>query len=385
MSGMKQAATAPGSNVLASVLDRLRGFRNRLVANPDVQRIAIANPLTRRLARRKAGELFDLCAGFVYSQILSACLRLSLFDLLKDRALPLDQLAREVDLTLDATRRLVDAGVALRLLEHRSGGSVGLGELGAALNANPGVKAMVEHHADLYEDLRDPVALLRGESDRPKLNAYWAYATANRPAELSRDCVADYSDLMSASQQFVAREVLAAYPIARHRKLLDVGGGDGTFVIAAASSAPHLEVIVFDLPAVAQRASERLCAEGLTARAESVGGDFVRDRLPSGADVISLVRVLYDHGDDKVLDLLKAARAVLSPGGRLLIAEPMADAPGAKRVGDAYFGFYLLAMGAGRARRPDELKALLKLAGFSRSWVVPTRMPLQTGLVVAQV
>ena len=73
------------------------------------------------------------------------------------------------------------------------------------------------------------------------------------------------------------------------------------------------------------------------------------------------------------------------PEGRLVIAEPMADAPGAKRVGDAYFGFYLLAMGSGRARRPEELKALLKAAGFSRSWVVPTRMPLQTGLVVAEV
>ena len=58
--------------------------------------------------------------------------------------------------------------------------------------------------------------------------------------------------------------------------------------------------------------------------------------------------------------------------------------PGAERVGDAYFGFYLLAMGSGRARRSTELMELLRAAGFSRSWVVATRMPLQTGLVVGK-
>ena len=127
MRSVKQATTVLGGTALGSVLDWLRGFRNRLVANPNVQRTAIANPLTRRLARRKASELFDLCAGFVYSQILSACQRLGLFDLLRDRAMSLDQLAGEINLAPDATRRLVDAGVALRLLEYRSGGQRWIG------------------------------------------------------------------------------------------------------------------------------------------------------------------------------------------------------------------------------------------------------------------
>ena len=381
---MKSVGASWRVDAVAGVTDRLRAFRNRLVGDPRIRNFVISNPLTRGIARHKASELFDLCAGFVYSQILKACLQVGLFEMLHDRALSLDEIAREAKLSPDATRRLVDAGIALKLLERRSGDRVGLGELGAALNANPGVKAMVRHHADLYDDLRDPVALLRGEVQGAKLNSYWSYATSARPADLSSESVAEYSDLMSASQQFIAQEVLAAYPMQRHSLLLDVGGGDGTFAFAAARSAPDLEVRVFDLPNVAQRARERILAEGLGRRARAIGGDFVRDRLPPGADIISLVRVLYDHGDEKVLALLKAVRAALPAGGRLLIAEPMADAPGAERVGDAYFGFYLLAMGSGRARRPTELMELLRAAGFSRSWVVATRMPLQTGLVVGE-
>ena len=82
--------------------------------------------------------------------------------------------------------------------------------------------------------------------------------------------------------------------------------------------------------------------------------------------------------------MLRAAHAALPAGGTLLIAEPMAGAPGAEPIGDAYFGFYLLAMGRGRARRPEELRELLRVTGFSGARVIPTRRPLQVGIVAAQ-
>jgi demethylspheroidene O-methyltransferase len=66
-----------------------------------------------------------------------------------------------------------------------------------------------------------------------------------------------------------------------------------------------------------------------------------------------------------------------------MIAEPM-RAPGAETVGDAYFGFYLLAMGQGRPRSPEEIGNLLELAGFERIAEKKTRRPMLTSLVVAQ-
>ena len=62
----------------------------------------------------------------------------------------------------------------------------------------------------------------------------------------------------------------------------------------------------------------------------------------------------------------------------------MSGAPGAQAMGDAYFGFYLLAMGRGRPRRVDELIRMLGDAGFAAIRVLPTRMPLQTSVLLAR-
>jgi demethylspheroidene O-methyltransferase len=369
-----------------SLGERWRDWRNRVVARPGFQRWAAAFPLTRPLARRNAAELFDLVAGFVYSQVLLACVRLNLFELLADGELPLAALADRVRLTPEGLQRLVAAAAALELLENRSGGRVALGRLGAPLVGNRAVTAMIEHHATLYADLGDPVALLRREG-RPAMAGYWPYAAVDgtaSPAALSAERVAEYSALMSASQPLVTQEVLDAYPFGPHRVLLDVGCGEGSFVAAVAARAPQLQLQLFDLPAVAERARLHLQQAGLAGRARTFGGDFFADELPQGADVVSLVRVCFDHPDERVLALLKAVRRALPAHGTLLLAEPMSEVPGALAMGDAYFGFYLLAMGRGRPRSAAHLGRLLAAAGFASVRSVPTRMPLQTGLLVAR-
>ncbi len=374
--------THPGATAArGGLLARWHALRDRLLASPSFRRRALAFAPTRWIARRRAAALFDLVAGFVYSQVLQACVRLALFDVLAGGPLAAAAVAERVGLPHDGTLRLLDAATALRLLERRGGGRYGLGPLGAAMVGNAAVAAMVEHHATLYADLQDPVALLAG---RPgALSAYWPYAAGQAPRELPPARVAGYSALMAASQPLVADEILDAWPIERHRCLLDVGGGEGGFLVAAARRAPGLQLMLFDLPAVAQRGLRNFAAQGLCGRASVRGGDFLRDPLPRGADVISLVRVVHDQDEAGVKRLLAAAYEALPAGGVLLLAEPMADTPGARAMGDAYFGLYLLAMGRGRPRTAAELTCALHEAGFEHVRSRRTRMPLQTGLLVA--
>jgi demethylspheroidene O-methyltransferase len=376
-----------GEPAPSSWLDRGLALRDRLLASPRFRRWAAAFPPTRPIARRRARAVFDLCAGFVYAQVLLACVRLRLFDtLLEGGPRTAAELAPSLALAPEAAERLLAAAASLRLLERRSGGRYGLGPLGAAVAGNPGLAAMVEHHTMLYADLRDPVALLRGERrGETELARYWPYAGAGAPTALGAGEVGPYTALMAASQAFVADEVLDAYPaLARHRCLLDVGGGDGTFLAAAAARASDLRLVLFDLPPVAERARARLAAAGLADRARAVGGDFLADPLPEGADVVSLVRVVHDHDDAAALALLRAVRRALPDDGALLLAEPMSGTPGAEPSGDAYFGFYLLAMGSGRPRTAGELVAMLGAAGFGRVRPVPTRNPLVARLLVAR-
>ncbi len=369
----------------ASWRDRFRAWREGLTASPGFRRWAAAFPLTRPLARRRARALFDLCAGFIYSQILLACVRLRLFDLLREGPQAESALAARMDLPAEGASRLLRGAAALELVALRDDGRWALGPLGAAMIDNPGIAAMVEHHAMLYADLTDPVALLRRPRGGNALSGYWAYAGADAPGELQRDRTADYTALMAASQPMVAEEVIAAYDFRRHRCLLDVGGGSGAFLAAVAAATPDLRLMLFDLPAVAQQGRERFARLRLEARATAFGGDFAQDPLPSGADLVSLVRVLHDHDDEVVMGLLRSVRAALPAGGRLLVAEPMAGTPGAEPAGDAYFGIYLLAMGRGRPRRAEELQGMLRAAGFAQSRLLPTRTPLLTRVLVADV
>ncbi len=375
---------SPASGWLAGWRDRWCAWRDRKLTSPEFQRRAARSWLMRPLARRRARALFDLVAGFVYSQVLLACVRLRAFEILAEGPQTAAVLARRFELPLEAAERLLAAAVSLDLVEHRGGGRYGLGKLGAPMVGNEAVTAMVEHHAVLYADLRDPLALLRGEGEAPALSRYWAYAEAEAPGLLPRAQVDTYSALMSASQPLVAQEVLDTYPLQGHRCLLDVGGGQGRFLVAAGRRTPGLKLMLFDLPAVVASAAAAFAAADLGDRAAVHGGDFTRDPLPEGADIASLVRVLYDHGDERALAILRAVHRALPPGGTLLVAEPMAGAPGAPRMGDAYFGMYLLAMRGGRARTAGELSALLRAAGFDRVRELPTPIPLQVGVLVCR-
>lgn len=364
--------------------DRFLDWRARLLQKPSFIRWATRFPLTRPLARKKTRELFDIVAGFVYTQIVTTCVQVKLLEQMADGPASIASLSSAIGLDRDATLRLVRGAQALDLVGERSGGRFGLGELGAALLANPGVLAMIEHHQILYEDLRDPLTLLQDSTRPTGLSRYWAYAQAGTPDGLQPDAVSDYSALMAASQGFISDEVLSAYSMRSHTRLMDVGGGEGRFAEAALHHAPNLHVTVFDLPAVAERARVRLSEVGLSGRFEAKGGDFFADRLPQGADIISLVRILHDHDDDKALALLRQVRAALEPGQTLLVAEPMAGTVGAQKAGDAYFGFYLLAMRSGRPRTQSELCAFLKQTGFGHIHSPRTASPLLTRVLIAR-
>ena len=364
--------------------DGWSSLRNRLLASPRFQHWSSRLLPTRPIARQQAQALFDLCAGFVYSQVLYACVQLRLLEAVQQRPQSLPALAQQLSLGEDKAAILLDAAVALTLLEQRRHGRYGLGPLGAVVVGNAGIQAMIRHHALFYADLDDPVALLRGELTPTRLASYWPYATARAPAALTAAEVGAYSRLMAESQTLVAEQVLDSYSLGHHRCLLDVGGGLGSFLTAVAARWSHLQLQLFDLPAVVEQAGRSLAATGMASRVRTWAGNFLQDALPQGADVISLIRIIHDHDDAAVLQLLRSIRSSLPAAGTLLLAEPMAGDQHTDKAARAYFGFYLLAMGSGRPRTPEQIGGLLNQAGFRRFRLLNNRMPMQTRVMIAR-
>ena len=379
---MFDTSSEPRAARRGGLVARFRAWQIRLISDPGFQRVAARNPLLRVVARRDAARLYDLTAGFVYSQVLLACIELDLFEHIADRTVALDDLAAAIDLSPDRAERLAQAAAALDLLVRTRDGAYRLGRLGAATRGVPGLPDMIRHHAMFYRDIADPIALLRGRVS-PELAAFWPYVMGADATAFAPGVADSYSDLMASSQILVSQETLAALNFRGHRRLLDVGGGSGAFLSAVLAATPRLEGILFDLPQVVASAADRFARAGQQDRIDVVGGSFRTDDLPTGADVITLVRVAYDHDDHTVRGLLARIRAALPPGGRIVISEPMSGGDRPSRAGDAYFGFYTLAMTTGRARSAARHCELLTEAGFSSARTIPTQRPFITGCVEA--
>lgn len=379
------AVSMPEEQVSLTLWDRVLAWRDAIQSNEKFQRFAGSFPLLRPIALRRSRAVFDLAAGFVYTQTLTACSRVGLFDFLAVRPRTRSEIAAHIGIPLEETERLLRAATALKLVQGRSEGRFGCGPMGAPLIGNTGLARMIEHNALLYRDLTDPVAFFRDAQNRNgAVTEHFPYTNVSNPEKFGREVVADYSALMADTVRPLAEDILDRYSLKRRKVLLDVGGGEGSFVAEVAWRYHDLQLKLFDLPAVVEGAKTRLARLGLVGRVELSGGNFHQDPLPVGADVITLVRILLDHDDESVLGLLHRVKQALQPGGVLLIVEPFSGVRGAETVGDAYFGLYLRAMGRGRARRADELQALLARAGFSRSKVHRTRYPVYAGLITAE-
>jgi len=186
------------------------GWRERLAAridrwstSPALHRWAMGSVMTRWLVRRRSARLFACMAGFVHTQVLLACVRLHLLETLAESPRTLDELAALTGLQAASLQRLLDSAVAMGLMNRRSCGRYGLGALGAPVAAHAGIREMVEHNATLYDDLRDPLALLR-DPNQAQMHTYWPYTphqprdgapaeTFSRYSALTRSCTAPCS------------------------------------------------------------------------------------------------------------------------------------------------------------------------------------------------
>ena len=355
------------------------GRLTRLVASRGFQSWAARFALTRRLVRSEGEAMFDLVAGFCHSQILLAFVRLKLPEILLDREMAAEALVSEVNVPKERLEVLLAAATALNLIKRRKSGRYALTTRGAALAGVPGLAGMIDHHDVLYRDLADPVAFFRGEVET-ELAGFWPYVFGAGGAT-DPQTTATYSQLMADSQVLVAEDTLAMTALSDRAHILDIGGGTGAFLAAVGAAYPALRMTLFDLPAVAPAAAERFAQAGLADRAQIVPGSFRDDPLPQGADLISLVRVLYDHADETVIALLRAVYAALPAGGRVLISEPMTGGDAPQRAGDAYFALYCMAMRTGRARSQAQIAQLLSQAGFDQIQTPRARRPFITSVV----
>ena len=340
-------------------------------------------PLLRALISYEGNKIHEIMSGFVYSQILHLLINLKIFQFLKKEGRSLDEVSQYLEVANERSLLLLRGGCALNLICYTKN-KYWLTRMGAQIVGVPGLMDMIEHNQILYRDLLDPAdLLLRGTET--ELSHFWPYVRKEAlKKKISTKVSAEYSRLMQTSQRLVAEQTLQAYSFRGVKRILDIGGGTGAFLLAVKKKYPQIEATVFDLPNVINVAkSNRYKIDGL-ANLNLKPGDFLVDGLPRNQDVICLVRVLYDHQDSTIEILLKRIYKALPKQGVLLITEPMSGGAKAMRSSDCYFSFYTLAMTTGKVRSFEEHKAILQRAGFSNITKRVVSAPFITQVITAK-
>jgi hypothetical protein len=168
--------------------------------------------------------------------------------------------------------------------------------------------------------------------------------------------------------------IAAAYDFSGAGLVADIGGGNGAALRQILTRHPAPRGLLFDREDVIAALTHENLMEG---RITAEGGSFF-DRVPGGADIYMLIRVLHDWADEDCLRILRACRAGMSPRSRLLVADQILEPDPARGRATGYLiDIQMMAMfGHARERSEAEFRSLLDRSGFSLRRVIPTASPV---------
>jgi precorrin-6B methylase 2 len=168
------------------------------------------------------------------------------------------------------------------------------------------------------------------------------------------------------------------------RRLLDVGGGDGTIGCALADVYPELDVTVFNLPASAILAQKNIEQKNRIDRVHVHEGNFLTDELPGGFDRILFSRVLCDWTPEVCEMLFEKSRRALAPDGRLVINEALIEGNADYTISWEFRYVFYDTFGRMLFKTLDVYKRLLTDAGFAIERVCPMRDDAFYSVIIAR-
>lgn len=331
--------------------------------------------MVERAPRRR---VLDLVVAFRQTQCLRVAAELELADHLAGGPRSAGELAEVTGSYEPFLRRLLRALVCLGLVETVPADRFGLTALGEELTAGRlrDVARMYgsEPVWSAWEGLGHAVRTGDRAFDHAHGTDTWGYYASNP------DAAERFDAAMAALTGGSADAIVDAYDFGRFQHVVDVGGGDGTFLAAILHRAPHAHGVLVDVGHVVDRARPTLEAADVLHRVELHAGDFRRS-VPSGGDCYVLKWILHDWDDEQALTILRRCRAAAGSTARLVVVERVIpEQVGADDVDAVLADLNMMIWTSGRERTADEFAALLADAGWRLERVVPTG----TGLSVIE-
>ncbi|MGD9681276.1 MAG: methyltransferase [Candidatus Obscuribacterales bacterium] len=321
------------------------------------------------MSREAQIQLSRMISGHFVAQTISACVRLGIADCLGDGALTSAELAEKLSLDAGSLERTMRALSTSGIFDKDEEGRYSLSEIGYFLRSDVrGSQApMAAAFADLCHWLpwgRAADSIRTGTpSAREALGgSFWDYLA--RPE--NQDQLERFNEAMTRSSINAAEHVVSAYDFSSHKKIVDIGGGQGLLLMRILAANSKTRGVLFDLPqglGPEQEPGKELGSE-IGDRMETVSGSFL-ESAPAGGDLYIMKHIMHDWDDSRCKIILDNIHAAMSPDGRLLIIETVLD-----RIveGSELFAHWLdlnmMVVLGGRERTLAEYQALLSGSGF---------------------
>jgi hypothetical protein len=307
----------------------------------------------------KEVETLSAMADLVTPMAIRVAATLRLADRL-DRPRTAAELAGETGADPDALERLMRHLVTVGVLRRDEVGGFTATELGGALcDGDPaGLRTDLDIDGPFGRGDLSLAALLHSvRTGEPAFAAqfgkpYWIDLAAD-PARAQA-----FDDARAATATVAAPSIVAAYDWGALGDVMDLGGGNGTLLIALLNEFRELRGTVLELPGPAETARKMIDAAGLSDRADAMAGDFL-ERVPPGSEGYLLSAVIHNWGDDEARRILANCREAAGEDGAVFVIERIAKPT--RTQADlrnlAWFG--------GKIRDEAKLTALAEAAGLA--------------------
>ncbi len=287
-------------------------------------------------------------SAFAPSRIILTANNYRIFDYLDGRGKTVEALSKVLRTDRRATELLLNSLVAIGLLEK---------EDGKYINAGVASRYLVMGKSDYQGDiLKHNSVLWDNWSGLDRV------LKTGKPYRKSHDRQSFILGMHNLALQKV-KVVLKSLDLKRVKKILDLGGGPGTYAIAFAKKG--MDVTLMDFPATLS-ISKRIIAEaGLESSMKLIPGDFMKDEFGSGYDMIFISQIFHAYGPEQCVALLRKCRTSLNKGGRVAVQEFYLDESRTGPLQGAVFAINMLVnTERGRTYTPDEMSQWMKKAGF---------------------
>jgi SAM-dependent methyltransferase len=256
--------------------------------------------------------LMELATAFQRSRPLLTAFELGLFTVLNSETRTSQETAEALGTDPRATDRLMNALVALGLLDKEDGRFCNTPLAGSHLvKGRPDYMGGLAHTNHLWDSWSRLTEVVR------EGHPVGLPETNDRGDDWLRPFIA----AMHSRGRQSAAEVVRLIDLDGVARVLDVGGGSGVYAMAFARAGHGVSAVVFDLPNVIPLTRMYIAQEGLSAEVTTAVGDYLTAPLGTGFDIVFMSAVIHSNASDDNRLLFQKAAQALNPGGRLVVQD----------------------------------------------------------------